>query len=76
MRHLFRELGMENTFLEENDPLIYNRGRYVKTRKTCWCNEYPLKPHFYIKLGYAGVYLFILFLIHNIDCGYLLELPR
>ena len=28
-------------------------------RKTCPCNEYPLKPHFYIvKLGYAGVYLF------------------
>ena len=26
-------------------------------RKTCPCNEYPLKPHFYIvKMGYAGVY--------------------
>ena len=26
------------------------------------CNEYPLKPHFYIvKLGYAGVYLFSYF---------------
>ena len=25
-------------------------------RKTCPCNEYPLKPHFYlVKLGYAGV---------------------
>ena len=39
--------------------------------------EYPLKPHFYIvKLGYAGVYLFFLFLLQNIDCGYSLEPPR
>ena len=45
--------------------------------KTCPCKVYPLKPHFYIvKLGYAGVYLFFLFLLQNIDCGYLLELPR
>ena len=46
-------------------------------RKTCLCNIYPLKPHFYIaKLGYAGVYLFFLFLLQNIDCGYSLEPPR
>ena len=46
-------------------------------RKTCSCNVYPLKPHFYIaKLGYAGVYLYCLFLLQNIDCGYSLELPR
>ena len=33
--------------------------------------------HFYIaKLGYAGVYLFFLFLLQNIDCGYSLEPPR
>ena len=37
-------------------------------RKTCPCNIYPLKPHFYIvKLGYEGVYLFFLFLLQNID---------
>ena len=37
----------------------------------------PLKPHFYIvKLGYAGVYLFFLFLFKTIDCGYSLEPPR
>ena len=46
-------------------------------RKTCPCNEYSLKPHFYIaKLGFAGVYLFFLFLLQNIDCGYSLEPPR
>ena len=40
-------------------------------RKTCPCNIYPFKPHFYIeKLGYAGVYLFVLFLLQNIDYGY------
>ena len=37
----------------------------------------PLEPHFYIaKLGYRGVYLFFLFLLQNIDCGYSLEPPR
>ena len=45
--------------------------------KTCPCNVYPLKPHFYIvKPGYSGVYLFFLFLLQNIDCGYSLEPPR
>ena len=40
-------------------------------RKTCPCNVYPLKPHIYIvKLGFTGVYLFFLFLLQNIDCGY------
>ena len=42
--------------------------------KTCTCNEYPLKPHFYIeKLGFACLHLFFLFLLQNIDCGYSLE---
>ena len=37
----------------------------------------PLKPHFYIaKLGNAGVYIFFLFLLQNIDCGYSLEPHR
>ena len=45
-------------------------------RKTCPCNVYPLEPHFYIaKLGFAGVYIFFLFLLQNIDCGYSLEPP-
>ena len=49
----------------------------VTITKTCPCNVYPLEPHFYItKLGYAGVYLFFLFLLQNIDCGYSLEPPR
>ena len=35
------------------------------------------KPNFYIeKLGFAGVWLFFLFLLQNIDCGYSLEPPR
>ena len=35
------------------------------------------EPHFYIeKLGYAGVNLFFLFLLQNIDCGYSLEPPQ
>ena len=52
-------------------------GVAMSIRKTCPCNEYPLKPHFYIaKLGYAGVYLFFLFLLQNKNCGYSLEPPR
>ena len=36
----------------------------------------PLTPHFYIvKLGFTGVYMFFLFLLFNIDCGYSLEPP-
>ena len=45
--------------------------------KTCLCNVYPLEPHFYIaKVGFAGVCLFFVFLLQNIDCGYSLEPPR
>ena len=45
--------------------------------KTCPFNVYPPEPHFYIaKLGYAGVYIFFLFLLQNIDCGYSLEPPE
>ena len=63
-------------------PIKRMQGQYEKRgkeigklnhtiRKTCPCNEYPLKPHFYIvKLGFVGVYLFLLFLVQNIDCGY------
>ena len=36
----------------------------------------PIIPHFYIvKIVYTGVYIF-LFLLQNIDCGYLLEPPH
>ena len=46
-------------------------------RKTCPCNVLSLEPHFYIaKLGYVGVYLFFLFVLQNMDCGYSLEPPR
>ena len=45
--------------------------------KTSPCNEHPLTPHFYIvKLGFTGVYIFFLFLLQNIDCGYSLEPPH
>ena len=44
--------------------------------KTSPCNEHPLTPHFYIaKVGFTRVYIFFLFLLQNIDCGYSLEPP-
>ena len=59
---------------------LYLNAMETFITKTCSCNVYPLEPHFYIilvaKLGYAGVYLFFLFLLQNIDCGYSLEPPR
>ena len=59
----------------KDDSEIKTRGPII--RKTCPCNVYLFEPHFYIaKLGYAGVYLFFLFLLQNIDCGYSLEPPR
>ena len=29
-----------------------------------------------VKLGFTGVYIFFLFLLKNMDCGYSLEPPR
>ena len=53
----------------------YTNG--VNITKTCLYNFDPLKPHFYIvKLGFTGVYIIFLISAKNIDCGYLLELPR
>ena len=44
---------------------------------TCPCYVHPLIPHFYIvKLGFTGVYIFFLFLLQSIDCGYSLEPPH
>ena len=58
-------------------PLCKKRIKQLNIRKTCPCDVYPLEPHFYIAtLGYAGVYLFFLFLLQNIDCGYSLEPPH
>ena len=36
----------------------------------------PENPLLYRKKGFARVYLFFIFLIKNIDCGYSLEPPR
>ena len=49
----------------------------VLITRTYLYNVDLLEPHFYIvKLGFKGVYIIFLFLLKNIDCGYLLELPR
>ena len=45
--------------------------------KTCPCNDYALTPHFCIvKLGFTRVFIFFLFVLKNIDCGYSLEPPQ
>ena len=35
----------------------------------------PYTPLLYSKLGYAGIYLFFLFLFRDIDCGLSLHVP-
>ena len=42
-------------------PLLLSPGKCnLFITKTCPCEVYPPEPHFYIvKLGYAGVYLFL-----------------
>ena len=55
--------------------LFINQSYHI--RITCPCNEHPHTPHIYIeKVGFTRVYIFFLFLLQNIDCGYLLEPPR
>ena len=47
------------------------------SRKQVRVTNTPLTPHFYIvKLGFTGVYMFFLFLLQTIDCGYSLEPPQ
>ena len=69
----------ENTQIFNADEInkLQHFATLHPTTFTCPYNIYPPKPHFYIaKLGFAGVYLFFLFLLQNIDCGYSLEPPH
>ena len=71
------ELKQRVGSVEEQGGMYLNITYDCFITKTCPCNVYPLIPHFYIaKLGFAGIYLFFLFLLKNIDFGYLLEPPR
>ena len=68
---------MSEYYLKKKHVVSYIGSVGLCIRETCPCNEYPLIPHFYVaKLGFAGVYLFFLLLLQNIDCGYSLEPPR
>ena len=61
----------------QSDQELYGLSMSPIITKTYLHNFDHLKPHFYIvKLGFTGVYIIFLFLLINIDCGYLLELPR
>ena len=52
--------------------IVYTSGKHVRAMNS------PFDPTFIyiVKLGYAEVYLFFLFLLQNIECGYSLEPPR
>ena len=68
---------LHHRFIAETISAVLDAAGFRNVRKACPCNEYPLKPNFYmyiLKLGNAGVSLFFfLFVLQNIDCGYSLE---
>ncbi|XP_076439118.1 serine beta-lactamase-like protein LACTB, mitochondrial [Babylonia areolata] len=50
-RRLFRDLGLGNTYLDENDPLIYNRARnYIRNKNGTLINA----PYVDCSYKYAG----------------------
>ena len=69
-----------------NAKLTVIRIQQWKTSGNMSVKCIPPEHHFYIekkkkkkkkkKLGYVGIFLFFLFLLQNIDCGYSLEPPR
>ena len=62
---------------EEGVKWLFIIYGHILIRITCPCNEHPLIPPFYIqKVGLTRVYIFFLFLLQNINCGYSLEPPR
>ena len=61
----------------DDDLVFYVPFYVISITKTYLFNFDPLKPHFYIvKLEFTGVYIIVIFLLKNIDCGYSLEPPR
>ena len=76
---IFLQIYLKLTFEphHENTCFSHYLNNNCTIRITCPCNEHPLTPHFYIeKVGFTRVYIFFLFLLQNIDCGYSLEPPR
>ena len=73
-RYIWTEASCINHFIPatSTDTSANRAAPYIT--KTRLYNFDPLKPHFYIvKLGFTGVYIILLILLKNIDCGYSLE---
>ena len=65
-----QRVNLDDETYRNNDFCI---SKTATIRKTWPYNVYPLEPLFYIvKIEFTRVYIFSLFLIQNIDCGYLL----
>ena len=61
----------------KSNKQLMSRAKIQTITKTSPCNEGPLTLHFYIlKQGFTRVYIFFLFLLQNVDCGYSLEPPH
>ena len=66
-----------NQYLVFTSKSIYSTCMFTSRKHVRAILYIPLKPHLHIeKLGYSGLYIFFLFLLQNIDCGYSLEPPR
>ena len=60
-----------NIYCLKLNALIYigKKQAFHYIRITCPCNKHPFTPRFYIeKVGFTRVYIFLLFLLQNIDC--------
>ena len=74
---IFFFLSFDNiSYSEIISCVIQKRTWQSASRKQTYIMLTPLKSNLYIvKLGFTGVYIIFLFLLKNIDCGYLLEPP-
>ena len=67
---LIQEIVHAYIITEAVNSCSLSSGKHVHVLNT------PFNPTFIQKkLGYAGVYLFFLFLLQNVHCGYSLESP-
>ena len=64
-----------NNYQKSTQYTVCKTIMYIHHENIPIYNFDPLKSQFYIiKLRFAGVYIFFLFLLKNTDCGYSLEL--
>lgn len=65
MIKLFKDLGLENTYLEKNQPIIYNRARWVNFKDACTCVS--VSKHIFKYISYASFHIYYLSVLKEND---------